>query len=353
MAQLEVKFVHNDLHVENILIKRCDPELVIRYKISNSLIFDIPTYGYYPIIIDYGYAYIQNLDLHPFYSTTSIVNFGYMPFHFNPLNDLHVFLIGSQHEIISTRLKNDKETEKYRYLTKKLFRSNYIDAESGWVLLSEQSPLSIVRNFLNGNNTFSKIVDNLHYDYDISLEDYFAEYNTKYRFNEMISLCQSLVILPFSQENSHGLFSSCKLFFQLYFKFEAEISKKQKIREKFLFKKFLDEIRFIRFSFINQNEQQKAINHFKSVFNIFKMTDEQLINMISSLLMFAVKFENALKTQIDESIDDLKIIYQNFESTDSTQIVTIFDKKYPLPLPKKHKILVIDNVLKKKYMLEK
>lgn len=62
MAQQANGFVHNDLHWDNIIVSKCNPNqhILYKYKMANSdEIFQrvVPTHGYVPVIIDYGFAY--------------------------------------------------------------------------------------------------------------------------------------------------------------------------------------------------------------------------------------------------------------------------------------------------------
>lgn len=67
MAQEVNGFVHNDLHWKNVLLTKCDPNLHISYVYrrmdGTRSIFKrtVPTHGYIPVIIDYGFAYCNEL----------------------------------------------------------------------------------------------------------------------------------------------------------------------------------------------------------------------------------------------------------------------------------------------------
>lgn len=57
MLRLKLGIVHNDLHTSNVLITPTDAA-VIEYKFANK-IYKYRTYGFFPVIIDFGYAYVQ------------------------------------------------------------------------------------------------------------------------------------------------------------------------------------------------------------------------------------------------------------------------------------------------------
>ena len=62
IAQKYKKFSHYDLHSNNIMIKKCNKNLVFVYKLDEDNQFCVPTFGYYPIIIDFGFSYIENMN---------------------------------------------------------------------------------------------------------------------------------------------------------------------------------------------------------------------------------------------------------------------------------------------------
>jgi thiol-disulfide isomerase/thioredoxin len=62
IAQHKKKFTHYDLHSNNIMMKKCNKDLVFLYVIDNDNQFCVPTFGHYPVIIDFGFSYIENMD---------------------------------------------------------------------------------------------------------------------------------------------------------------------------------------------------------------------------------------------------------------------------------------------------
>ncbi len=55
----KIECTHYDLHTENILIKKCPTNMVLQYNIDGHT-FTIDTYGYIPVIIDFGFAYVKD-----------------------------------------------------------------------------------------------------------------------------------------------------------------------------------------------------------------------------------------------------------------------------------------------------
>jgi hypothetical protein len=92
-AQQELQFVHYDTHLDNILLKSCNEDLVFVYKYANSNDFVIvPTLGHYPIMIDMGSSFCKNLIGDSVKTSISFYSSGLQPTVFDQLNDVHHFL---------------------------------------------------------------------------------------------------------------------------------------------------------------------------------------------------------------------------------------------------------------------
>jgi ABC1 atypical kinase-like domain len=54
-------FTHYDLHSGNIIVRNVDPSYVFRFEFDN-VIYDVESYGYLPVLIDFGCSYIDALN---------------------------------------------------------------------------------------------------------------------------------------------------------------------------------------------------------------------------------------------------------------------------------------------------
>ena len=54
VAYFKINFNHNDLHRNNILMRKCNTNVAFKYVILGKE-YVITTYGSVPIIIDYGF----------------------------------------------------------------------------------------------------------------------------------------------------------------------------------------------------------------------------------------------------------------------------------------------------------
>lgn len=96
IAQQEKKFTHYDLHLENVLLRRCLPRTFFWYKflyedvVINRLVY---TDGYFPVLFDYGFAYSKGLEGTSYTNSLFFTNKGYTPFMFDEVNDFKTLMV--------------------------------------------------------------------------------------------------------------------------------------------------------------------------------------------------------------------------------------------------------------------
>jgi hypothetical protein len=127
IAQKHCEFTHYDLHIDNILIKECEPEAVFVYKIDGE-VFSIPTYGFYPVIIDMGMSYSSALQGGTMKTSVEHYTKGLQPTFYDKLNDMHHFLLSAMNEL-------EYEDDEFYYLSTKMmyfFRYLPVLRKKGW-----------------------------------------------------------------------------------------------------------------------------------------------------------------------------------------------------------------------------
>lgn len=96
IAQQEKHFTHYDLHLENVLLRRCLQRTFFWYKFSyegvvvNRLVY---TNGYFPVLFDYGFAYSKGLEGTSYNNSLFFTNKGYTPFMFDDVNDFKTLMV--------------------------------------------------------------------------------------------------------------------------------------------------------------------------------------------------------------------------------------------------------------------
>lgn len=127
-GQNSIEFVHYDLHSDNILMRKCDPDIFCVYRFKNRSLI-VPTAGYIPMIIDYGSVYTNSLTQRPVYGSMLATDAGYLTGIYDPVFDLQVFLSGTSTDLEQIdRLANNS----FRRWVAGLFAPLNIDIENGW-----------------------------------------------------------------------------------------------------------------------------------------------------------------------------------------------------------------------------
>jgi hypothetical protein len=152
IAQKTKEFTHYDLHSDNIMIKKCNENDSILYVIDEDNKFLVHTHGYYPVIIDFGFSYIQDMENKPMWTTLAHTDIGFCSTNFDPVADPKLFLVTVSGEIKEKR--GSINSKKLRRIVKNLFYNLNIDWDSGW----DQ-------------------------DYDISISDYLCDKLEDYDYN--------------------------------------------------------------------------------------------------------------------------------------------------------------------------
>ncbi len=94
MAQNRIKFVHSDLHFGNILIVKSPTvqnDGQFQFEIGNEnekTRWSLSKANLCPVIIDFGFSFVDSIDQNPFFGSLDFSNSGYIPFMFDPWTDM-------------------------------------------------------------------------------------------------------------------------------------------------------------------------------------------------------------------------------------------------------------------------
>jgi hypothetical protein len=202
IAQKYKNFAHYDLHSANILMQKCDENDVFVYSLDDENTFAVPTHGYCPVIIDYGFSYIDNMKNRPIFSSLAHTDVGFMTNEYNRFSDPKLFLV-----TISEELKNYKSSENCRTLrniVRNIYKSLNIDWESGWDIYNKPgAAYYITRNVKNLQDT----------------SDFFNKYN-----QYCVDIIQSMIQLPLESKDTSFIEPAYITLTNEFSKFEKEIS---------------------------------------------------------------------------------------------------------------------------------
>ena len=148
IAQRKKNFTHYDLHSNNIMMRKCNKDVVFLYVLDEENQFCIPTHGHYPVIIDFGFSYINDLDNGPCWPSMGHTDVGFMSDRFDPIADPKLFLVTVASEL--KYFRNNKTSSKFRKIVKNMFGRLKIDWESGWDNVENKGASDYVTEMLDG-----------------------------------------------------------------------------------------------------------------------------------------------------------------------------------------------------------
>jgi hypothetical protein len=201
MAQ-KIGFTHYDLHSSNILIKKCDYDVIHVYKLDPENIIAVPTYGYYPVIIDFGFSSSQNLTHNLIQSPLNYTNIGITTYKFDPLSDFKMFLVSLRSEMLERRYELiDKAFDNMVY---NLFSKLDINWDSGWIKYKRTCPMEKISKSIEKMNKKSILFSECEFScYDI---------------------IQNMIKLPLKRMGVSDLKRGFRLFIKEFMKLENELS---------------------------------------------------------------------------------------------------------------------------------
>jgi len=278
IGQQKNNLTHYDLHSNNIMMKRCSRDLVFLYILNSELQFCIPSYGSYPVIIDYGFSYSKSMENGPMWSTLNHTDVGFMSDRFDPFADPTLFLVTVADEIHEVR--KSKNSRKLLNIVKNNYTPLKIDWQSGWDTDNRHCATDYLLDILSKHNSGSKIFKE---------QEYYC-----------IDLLQSLIVLPLETQNYTNIATPFKTFTKEFSKIENEIS--SPFYCLYILKGIVDSVRTVRSEYINKDTREQAVSYFRlsvyetidSVVKYCKPKDIHFEKMLCSLLCLSKCMEGVL-----------------------------------------------------------
>lgn len=132
MAKNHCNFTHYDIHSENIFVQKCSyNDVFVWYDKSSNTPYVIPSLGYLPRIIDYGFSYSDGVKNSNITSPLDFMKEGYFSVHCDKFADFKILLVSILENLYNYRSKGYLFTY-LRRIVKKLYKHTNIDWESGW-----------------------------------------------------------------------------------------------------------------------------------------------------------------------------------------------------------------------------
>jgi hypothetical protein len=274
IAQKKQKFVHYDLHSNNIMMKKCSKDVVFLYVLDEENQFCVPTLGNYPIIIDFGFSYIKGLDDGPLWPSMGHTDVGFMSNQFDSFADPKLFLVTVSGELKEKR--KSKKAKRLRRVVRNMFNGLKIDWLNGWD---------------KGKTSASDCVNELISSYNQSSE-LFKEYE-----HHCIDIIQSLIILPLQEQDYSQVHISYTAFLKEWIKIEKQIS--SSFYNLYILKGIIDAARKVNAAYRDKKSRKT------SVIDFHRMVDDR-INSV-------VKFCQTKKINFEVLLCSLLVLARNIE----------------------------------------
>lgn len=304
IAQKKKQFTHYDLHSCNIMMKKCNQNVVFLYVLDEENQFAVPTHGHYPVVIDFGFSYIKDMDDGPLWASMGHTEVGFMSDRFDWVADPKLFLVTVSGEIKEKR--GSKKSHKFRRIVRNLFNNLTIDWSSGWDTEDDKSVSDCVLEVISSHNPGSNIFD--------KYEQY------------CIDLLQSLIILPLEEQDYSEIDKSYKIFIKEFINIENQIS--SPFYNLYILKGIVDAARYVRAGYMQKNTRIDSIRTFRmkiiervnEVANFCKLNNIHYEKMLCSLLVFSKCMEGMLYKFITKRMKEKEYEYNKLPLKSVEQI---------------------------------
>lgn len=312
MAQNK-KFSHYDLHSDNVMIKKCNKDLVFLYVLDDMNQFAVPTMGYYPIIIDFGFSYIENMEDKPLWASMGHTDIGFTSDRFDWIADPKLFLVTVSEEIYG--LRHSKTSKKFYRIIKNIFRSLNISWDSGWDNDDEICAAGYISRLLENESKISPLFDKYdHYCLDI---------------------LQTLIYLPLESQNYDNISSSYTSFLEEFNKIELEIG--DPFYNLYILQNIVDLARTIRPYYLDNNTRQGSLRIFREelyhklndVAKFCRPKNIKYEKMLVSLYVFSKCMEGVLFEVINKKMKNKQIEYDKLPLKNIAQIYGVIETNIP------------------------
>lgn len=313
VAQREKGLAHYDLHSNNILVKTCNPNSVFLYVLDEKTQYCVPTYGYYPVIIDFGFGYVNDMNEGPLWGALAHTEVGFLSNMCDKWADPKLFLVTVSDEIKGYR--NTKTSKKFRRLVKNIFAPLNIDWESGWDSQDGLSNCSDkVYNMVKREGKFSR---------------FFRETG-----QYCIDIMQSLITLPLKKRKYRDIEDVYRMIVDEFHKIEMEIS--SVFYNLYIFKKIVDAARNVSKMYSEKDSMNEATKKFKntvldSIAEVAKYCNPKVDwdKLLCSLIVFSRQMEGVMYDHITPRLKEKAEEYEDMEVKSQEEIYEALEINIP------------------------
>lgn len=313
IAQRKKEFAHYDLHSFNVMMRKCSRDVVFLYSLDDENQFVIPTYGHYPVIIDFGFSYIKDMKDGPLWPSMAHTCVGFMSDRFDWVADPKLFLVTVSAEIKDKR--KSKKSKKLRRIVRNLFDPLDIDWGSGWDESDERGASDYVSEMLDGDNPGSLL---------------FEEYE-----HYCLDILQTLIIIPLEKQNYTNIHKSYRTMIEEFLKIENQIT--SPFYNLFILKGVTDAARFVRAAYVNKDTRIDAIRTFRhrvqervsEVASFCKLEKIHFEKLLCSMIIFSRCMEGVLHEVIETRMTEKNREYRKLPLQSVEQIYASIEANLP------------------------
>jgi hypothetical protein len=314
IAGEHVRFSHYDMHSNNVLIKKCPVNSVFFYILDENRTYIVPTYGYYPIIIDFGFSFNKECEGKPMYGALAHTDIGFIPSIYDQHTDAKLFLTSVSYEMKKYK-KSDISTT-FRSLVHSIYEKCNVDLECGWD--QREDDLSISDQLLKKMTSQFK------------RSAFLTEQG-----HHVVDLLQVLVELPLSSRHTNDTIEDMvSIFVTEFLKIEREIS--SDFYNIYILKTIIESCVKNKYLYLSKNSREEAVNNFKK--DILESIDEVVkfcnpkINwekLLCGLLCLSKCIENYCSDKLKKLVSLKKSDYNNMILRNTTDIYEAIEANIP------------------------
>ncbi len=314
IAGEKLKFTHYDLHSNNVLVKKCQPNSAFFYILDENRTYLVPTYGYYPVVIDFGFSFNKNCEEKPLYGTLAHTNVGFISSNYDQHSDAKLFLLSVSNEM--KKYKKSEISSTFRDLIKNIYENCNMDLECGWDNREDEPSIS-----------------------DQILKKVSSQFKRSHFFknqgHHIIDILQSLVELPiYKRKTDDDIEDLAGVLVSEFYKIEKEIS--SDFYNMYIIKKMTESAITNRELYLEKETREQAVLNFRkdiveaidSVVNFCnpKINWEKLL---CCLLCLSKCIENICYDKLKKLLSLKKSDYNNMRLKNSTEIYEAIEANIP------------------------
>ena len=238
----DFRFTHYDLHTDNIILNRCNTEKVMLYILDDIHTYAIPTHGYCPKIIDYGFSYVKGLDGTQLSTSFFHTDIGYTNDRFDWLCDAKLFLVSVAYQI-SNVYGSSSEARRFDNCIKNMFNGLSLDWECGWDDYEGQSVLDLLME---------------HLEEETRVDTFLFRKHTV----DALEIMQAMIDMPLKPNDYEDMLISYNMFLKEFKHIEDKIENTSHLL--CVLKAIVESARKIKDDYRNKETRKQAITTFKN-----------------------------------------------------------------------------------------